>query len=81
MLGALDYILPREYTSVLKAFHDDAPGSTFEEIKMVSGIYNCSCNCHKCQILYFPIYIALNYAFVTINYTSTDAVKYWISKI
>lgn len=35
LLGALDYILPREYTTVLKVFHDDAPRSTLQEIESV----------------------------------------------
>lgn len=38
LLGALDYILPKEYTEVLKAFHDDAPKSSFKDIEKVSNM-------------------------------------------
>ncbi|KAJ8290284.1 hypothetical protein GJAV_G00010910 [Gymnothorax javanicus] len=34
-LGALDYLLPEEYTSTLKVLHSQAPQSTMEEIQQV----------------------------------------------
>ncbi|XP_061113767.1 aarF domain-containing protein kinase 1 isoform X1 [Conger conger] len=34
-LGALDYLLPEEYTSTLKVLHSQAPQSTLEEIQQV----------------------------------------------
>ncbi|KAI1895325.1 hypothetical protein AGOR_G00105140 [Albula goreensis] len=34
-LGALDYLLPEEYTSTLKVLHSRAPQSTMEEIQQV----------------------------------------------
>ncbi|XP_030642968.1 aarF domain-containing protein kinase 1 [Chanos chanos] len=34
-LGALDYLLPEEYTSTLKVLHSKAPESTMEEIQQV----------------------------------------------
>ncbi|CAL9686521.1 unnamed protein product [Knipowitschia caucasica] len=34
-LGALDYLLPPEYTSTLKVLHSQAPQSSMEEIKQV----------------------------------------------
>lgn len=34
-LGALDYLLPEEYTSTLKVLHSRAPQSSMEEIKQV----------------------------------------------
>ncbi|XP_015237329.1 PREDICTED: uncharacterized aarF domain-containing protein kinase 1 [Cyprinodon variegatus] len=34
-LGALDYLLPEEYTSTLKVLHSRAPESTMEEIQQV----------------------------------------------
>ncbi|KAM6973774.1 aarF domain-containing protein kinase 1 isoform 1-T2 [Aplochiton taeniatus] len=34
-LGALDYLLPEEYTSTLKVLHSRAPQSTMEEIQLV----------------------------------------------
>ncbi|KAJ8411787.1 hypothetical protein AAFF_G00154250 [Aldrovandia affinis] len=34
-LGALDYLLPEEYTSTLKVLHSRAPQSTMEEIEQV----------------------------------------------
>ncbi|XP_036928052.1 aarF domain-containing protein kinase 1 isoform X2 [Acanthopagrus latus] len=34
-LGALDYLLPEEYTSTLKVLHSQAPQSSMEEIKQV----------------------------------------------
>uniref|UniRef100_A0A7N8XC51 AarF domain-containing protein kinase 1 n=1 Tax=Mastacembelus armatus TaxID=205130 RepID=A0A7N8XC51_9TELE len=34
-LGALDYLLPEEYTSTLKVLHSQAPQSSIEEIKQV----------------------------------------------
>lgn len=39
LLGALDYILPKEYTEVLKAFHDDAPKSSLKDIEQVGDIH------------------------------------------
>lgn len=34
-LGALDYLLPKEYTSTLKVLHSRAPESSTEEIQQV----------------------------------------------
>jgi len=34
-LGALDYLLPEEYTSTLKILHSRAPQSSMEEIRQV----------------------------------------------
>lgn len=34
-LGALDYLLPEEYTSTLKVLHSQAPQSSMEEIRQV----------------------------------------------
>ena len=34
-LGALDYLLPQEYTSTLKVLHSRAPQSTMDEIQQV----------------------------------------------
>ncbi|XP_032356036.1 aarF domain-containing protein kinase 1 isoform X1 [Etheostoma spectabile] len=34
-LGALDYLLPQEYTSTLKVLHSRAPQSSMEEVKQV----------------------------------------------
>ncbi|XP_076835092.1 aarF domain-containing protein kinase 1 isoform X2 [Brachyhypopomus gauderio] len=34
-LGALDYLLPEEYTSTLKVLHSSAPQSTMDEIRQV----------------------------------------------
>ncbi|KAJ7991002.1 hypothetical protein DPEC_G00292710 [Dallia pectoralis] len=34
-LGALDYLLPDEYTSTLKVLHSKAPQSSVEEIRRV----------------------------------------------
>lgn len=34
-LGALDYLLPEEYTSTLKVLHSKAPQSSMEEIRLV----------------------------------------------
>lgn len=34
-LGALDYLLPEEYTTTLKVLHSKAPESTMEEIQQV----------------------------------------------
>ncbi|GAA6101828.1 aarF domain-containing protein kinase 1, partial [Tachysurus ichikawai] len=34
-LGALDYLLPEEYTSTLKILHSRAPASTLQEIQEV----------------------------------------------
>lgn len=34
-LGALDYLLPEEYTSTLKVLHSRAPQSSMEEIQQV----------------------------------------------
>lgn len=34
-LGALDYLLPEEYTSTLKVLHSRAPESSMEEIQQV----------------------------------------------
>lgn len=34
-LGALDYLLPEEYTSTLKVLHSQAPQSSIEEIQQV----------------------------------------------
>lgn len=34
-LGALDYLLPEEYTSTLKVLHSQAPQSSMEEVRQV----------------------------------------------
>lgn len=34
-LGALDYLLPEEYTRTLKVLHSQAPRSTMQEIEQV----------------------------------------------
>ena len=34
-LGSLDYLLPKEYTKVLKVFHHTAPRSSLEDIHHV----------------------------------------------
>lgn len=34
-LGALDYLLPEEYTSTLKVLHSQAPQSSMKEIQQV----------------------------------------------
>ena len=34
-LGALDYLLPEEYTTTLKVLHSQAPQSSMEEIQQV----------------------------------------------
>ena len=34
-LGSLDYLLPKEYTTVLKVFHHTAPRSSLEDIHHV----------------------------------------------
>lgn len=34
-LGALDYLLPQEYTSTLKVLHSQAPQSSMQEVRQV----------------------------------------------
>lgn len=34
-LGALDYLLPEEYTSTLKVLHSQAPQSSMQEVRQV----------------------------------------------
>jgi aarF domain-containing kinase len=34
-LGALDHVLPVEYTSTLKVLHSQAPQSSMEEVRQV----------------------------------------------
>ena len=34
-LGALDYLLPSEYTEILKILHSDAPQSPLDDVKKV----------------------------------------------
>ncbi|XP_039268202.2 aarF domain-containing protein kinase 1-like [Styela clava] len=54
LLGALDYILPREYTTVLKVFHDDAPKSTLQEIESVVKNDLCIDNLDELFINFSP---------------------------